>query len=336
MPQSTILRSEIKFCNIGQNDAAIYFWNDSYIKTRTSTQNARSARATCIIVDEFRMVDKSIVDTVLRKFLSDPRHPGYLNRPEYSHLQERNTEVYMSSAWLKSHWSWEKARTYTANFLDDTKKYFIASLPYQVSIRENLLMRSQIEDEFSEQDFNFLTFQTEMECLFYGDDGDNLFRYDDINSRRRIKNAFYPLKFYNDKITIPQRSAMEKRIISLDVGLMRSTKKKKNDAAALYINSCIQRDQTSYQSNIVYGETFEGLTTDELGLIAMRYFYKYKCTDFVLCWTLMVQVWACMTSFVKISTIQKPAKHLKRCVVAMMKTWKYVAKLKTLRKLFGR
>ena len=36
----------------------------------------------------------------------------------------------MSSAWLKSHWSWEKARTYTANSLDDTKKYFIASLPY--------------------------------------------------------------------------------------------------------------------------------------------------------------------------------------------------------------
>lgn len=282
MPQSTILRSEIKSCNIGQNDAAIYFWNGSYIKTRTSTQNARSARATCILVDEFRMVDKTIVDTVLRKFLGDPRHPGYLNRPEYSHLQERNQEVYMSSAWLKSHWSWEKARSYTANFLDDTKKYFIASLPYQVSIREGLLMRSQIEDEFSEQDFNYLTFQTEMECMFYGDDGDNLFRYEDINNRRKIKNAFYPLKFYNDKVKVPDLAQAEKRILSVDVALMGSTKKKKNDAAALYINSSIQMDDVTYQSNIVYGETFEGLTTDELGIIVMRYFYKYKCTDLVL------------------------------------------------------
>lgn len=228
------------------------------------------------------MVDKEIIDTVFRKFLSDPRHPGYLNRPEYQHLQERNSEIYMSSCWLKSHWSWDKARSYTANFLDDTKRYFIVGLPYQLSLREGLLMRSQLEDEFSDQDFNFLSFQTEMECLWYGDDGDNLFKYDDINKRRKIKNAFYPLKFYNDKITVPQRSPTEKRILSLDVALMRSTKKKKNDAAALFINSCIQTDQTSYQSNIVYGETFEGLTTDELGLIAMRYFYKYKCTDFVL------------------------------------------------------
>jgi len=63
---------------------------------------------------------------------------------------------------------------------------------------------------------------------------------------------------------------------------MASRKKKKNDASALYINDAIQTDNVSYQSNIVYGETFEGLTTDELGLIVMRYFYKYKCTDLVL------------------------------------------------------
>lgn len=282
MPQSAILRSEIESCNIGQNDASIYFRNGSYIKTRTSNHNARSARANIIIVDEFRMVDKEVLDTVLKKFLSDPRHPGYLNRPEYAHLQERNKEVYMSSCWLKSHWSWDKARAYTANFLDDTKRYMICGLPYQTSVREGLLMRSQLEDEFSEQDFNYLTFQTEMECLWYGDDGDNLFKYDDINKRRKIKNAFMPLKFYNDKITIPQKSQTEKRILSLDVALMRSTKKKKNDAAALFINSCVQRDQISYQSNIVYAETFEGMTTDELGLVSMRYYYKYKCTDFVL------------------------------------------------------
>lgn len=282
MPQSAILRSEIKSCNIGQNDASIYFWNNSYIKTRTSTQNARSARANIIVVDEFRMVDKAIVDTVLKKFLSDPRQPGYLNRPEYAHLQERNKEIYMSSCWLKSHWSWDKARAYTANFLDDTKKYFITGLPYQLSIREGLLMRSQIEDEFSEQDFNYLTFQTEMECLWYGDTGDNLFSFDDINKRRKIKNAFYPLKFYNDKIRIPTLPDAGKRIMSVDVALMASTKKKKNDAAALFINDAIQQDNVSYHSNIVFGQTFEGLTTDELGIIVMRYFYRYKCTDLVL------------------------------------------------------
>lgn len=282
MPLSPILRSEIKKFNIGQNDATIEFWNDSYIKTRTSTHNSRSARANIIICDEFRMIDKEIIDTVLKKFLSDPRHPGYLNRPEYAHLQERNKEIYMSSCWMKSHWSWKKAMAYTASFLDETKKYFICGLPYQISIKEGLLMRSQIEDEMAEEDFNMLTFQIEMECLWFGDIDGSLFKYEDINKTRKIKNGFFPLKFYNDKIPPPKVRDVEERVLSVDVALMKSSKGKNNDAAAIFINSAIQTDDTTYSSNFVYSETFEGLTTDQLGIIVMRYFYKYKCTQLVI------------------------------------------------------
>jgi hypothetical protein len=122
----------------------------------------------------------------------------------------------------------------------------ILGLPYQISIKENLLMRSQVEDEMAEISFNELLQSMEMECMWIGDDGDNLFRFDEINKRRKIKTSFLPLKFYNDKIKIPDLSATEKRILSVDVALMGSTKKKKNDAAALYINSAIQMDDTTY------------------------------------------------------------------------------------------
>lgn len=282
MPESPILRTEIKEIKVGQNDAAVYFWNDSYIKTRTSSHNSRSARATTIIVDEFRMVDKDILDTVLKKFLGDARHPGYIDRPEYAHLQERNKEIYLSSCWMKSHWSWEKAKAYTANFFDESKKYFICGLPYTLSIKEGLLMRSQVEDEQSEADFNPLAFQMEMECMWFGDIDGNLFQYEDINKIRRIKNAFIPLDLVNDRNPIPKLADTEERIMSVDVALMSSTSKKKNDASAIIINSCIQTNDVSYISNEVYCETFEGLTTDELGIIVMRYFYKYHCTQLVL------------------------------------------------------
>lgn len=282
MKQSPILCSEIERCNIGVNDAAIYFKNSSWIRVVTASDSGRSARANCIVVDEFRMVDLEIINTVLRKFLTSPRHPNYLNKPEYAHLTERNKEIYMSSCWMKSHWSYEKAVAYVLNFFDDTKKYFICGLPYQISIKENLLSREQIEDEMSESDFNLLSFQMEMECLWFGDTDGSLFRYDDIHKRRKIKNAFYPLKFYNDKIQVPDVAATEERILSVDVALMASSKKKKNDAAAIYINSAIQSSSTTYTSNFVFGESFEGLTTDELGLIVMRYFYNYKCTQLVL------------------------------------------------------
>lgn len=282
MKQSPILCSEIEKCNIGLNEAVIMFKNGSWITTRTSTDSARGARANIVVVDEFRMVDETILNMVIRKFLTSPRQPNYLNKSEYSHLQERNKEIYMSSAYFKSSWAWKKLQAYVVNFFDDTKRYFCCGLPYQLSIKEGLLSKEQIRDEMSEADFNELAFAMEMETMWFGDTGDNLFKFDEINKRRKIKNALYPLKFYNDKIKIPDVAPTEKRILSVDVALMGSSKKKKNDAAALYINSAIQSNNTSYHSNIVYGETFEGLTTDELGIIVMRYFYKYKCTDLVL------------------------------------------------------
>lgn len=282
MKQSSILRSEIEKCNIGQNDASIYFKNGSWIKTRTSSENSRSARANCIVVDEFRMVDETVINTVLRKFLTSPRQPKYLQKPEYAHMQERNKEIYMSSAYFKSSWAYRKAQSYTLNFFDDTKKYFICGLPYQVSVREGLLSRSQLEDEMSEADYNELVQQMEMECLWFGDTDGSLFKFDELTARRRLRKAFPPLSFCNDKITISKLTSTGKRILSIDVALMQSTKKKKNDASAIFINDLIQVNDTAYQSNFVYGETFEGLKTDELGMIVMKYFYEYQCTDLVL------------------------------------------------------
>lgn len=284
MKHSSFLRSEIEKCNIGQNDAIIMFRSNSWITTRTSTDNARGARANIIVVDEFRMVDESILNMVIRKFLTSPRQPGYLNKKEYAHLQERNKEIYMSSAWFKSSWAWKKLQAYVVNFFDDTKKYFVCGLPYQLSILEGLLSREQILDEMSEADFNEMAFEMEMGAMWFGDTGDNLFKFDNFNKRRKIKYCLLPLKFYNDKLKVPDVGDTEERILSVDVALMKSNKKKKkqNDAAALYINNIIQTDDITYQSNFIYGETFEGLTTDALGIIVMRYFYEYKCTQLVV------------------------------------------------------
>lgn len=282
MKQSSFLCNEIEKCNISQNDATIMFKNGSWIKSRTSTENSRSARANLLIVDEFRMVDENIINMVLRKFLTSPRQPKYLNKPEYAHLTERNIEIYASSTYFKSSWAYTKAQSYTLNFFDDTKKYFIVGFPYQLSIYENLLSKDQLIDEMSEADFNDIQFSMEMEAMWIGDEGDNLFKFDEFEKRRKIKNAFMPLKFYTERNPVPKIGEAAERILSVDVALMATTKKKRNDAAAITINDIVQSDPTSYQSNFVYIDTFEGLTTDELGLIVMRYFYHYKCTQLVL------------------------------------------------------
>ena len=121
MPNSANLRLEIKDYSTKGQDAYIEFRNGSRIKVVTANDNARSNRSNIIIVDEFRMVDVDIINKVIRKFNTAPRQPKYLNNPKYAHLAERNKEFYLSSAWFKSHWSYEKVKSYCANIVNDEK-----------------------------------------------------------------------------------------------------------------------------------------------------------------------------------------------------------------------
>lgn len=279
---SNNLRREITYYTVGVNKAVIEFANGSWIKVVTASDSGRGSRANILITDEFRMVDLNTINTVLRRFLTAPRQPGYLNNPKYSHLLERNKEIYMSSAWYADHWSYEKAKAYTVNLLDETKKYFICSLPYQVSVKENLLSREQIEDEMSEADFDEIKWSMEMESLFWGDTNGAFFTFDDVSNRRRLKTAIYPPSLISSKTyKIPDLVPDERRILSVDIALMAS-KKHKNDASAIIINSAIPTNNDNFVSNIVYMENHEGLNTDELALIIRRLYMIYKCTDLVI------------------------------------------------------
>lgn len=279
---SANLRAEIEYISDSINKAECIFKNGSFIRVVTASDSARHNRANVIFLDEYRMVDKGIIDTVIKKFLTAPRQPGYLNKPEYAHLIERNIQMYASSAWYGSHWSFERFKSYFANMLDDSKRYFCVDLPYQLSIKEGLLSREQVEDEMSEADFDPISWEMEMGGFWAGSTGDEFFNFDDINTRRKIKNAFYPLEIYkNHHISVPDLLPKEKRILSVDVALM-SSKKNNNDASALWINSAVPTDNNDLTTNFVYGESHEGLTTDELGLLTMRLYYQYKCTDLVI------------------------------------------------------
>lgn len=281
-PQSAFLRNEIARINISQNDGAIYWKNDSWIKTTTSTDNARSAHCNIIIVDEYVKTDKRIIDSVIREFLKAPRDPAYLNKPQYKHMQERNKEIYMSSAWLKSSWGYDKFLAYFKNFINPNQKYFLCGLPYQISILEGLLMKDEVQDRMSEDDFDEIAFHMEDECFWYGDNEGGVFSFDETSRLRVNKKGLLPLKFYSRENPVPHAPKNGERILSIDIALMASTKKKRNDASAIYINDAIRTTDTKYKAHFVFGQTFEGLTADELGLIVMRYFYQYNCTYMVI------------------------------------------------------
>ena len=126
------------------------------------------------------MVDRKTIDTVLKRFLTAERQPGYLSNPEYSEYKERNSQIYMTSAYYKAHWAYGFAFSYFKAMFDDKRRYFCCGLPYQLAIKEGLLNRDQVEDEMSEDTFDEISFKMEMGTEWYGESEGAFFQYDDI------------------------------------------------------------------------------------------------------------------------------------------------------------
>lgn len=292
MPISPNLRNEIDLdkTKFSGQDAKVMFKNGSYIKVVTASDNARSNRANILIVDEFRMVKKDTIDTVLKKFLTSRRMPAYkeltAKERKAEFAKEPNKSFFLSSAFFKDHWSYTKMLDTFRLMLDDNKTDFVCGFPYQLSIKEGLLFPEDVESEMLESDFNEIKWLMEMEALWFGDEGGSFFDFNSISKNRRIRYPMLPEKYANllgnnQKIKILPKQNGEKRILSADIALM-SSKKHNNDASAIFINQMLPSKSGRFTSNIVYSETFEGLHTEDQALVIRRLFEEFSCDYIVL------------------------------------------------------
>lgn len=290
IPKSNELKCELRGgdIKIAASEAIALFKNGSYIKVVTASDSARGNRANVLVLDEFRMIDKDTIDTVLTKFLTASRQPGYLSKPEYAHLkdQERNRQVYLSSAYFQDHWSYMKVKSFVKNMQHPDRDWFICSFPYQLAIKEKLSNREDIADQMLDEDFNEIRWMMEMLAEFYGDSEGSFFNYEAVAKNRKIQYPMLPGRMCaklanNAKLRIQPKTAGEKRILSVDIALM-SSNKHKNDASAIFINQLLPTKASRYINNIIYTETSEGLRTEEQALQIRRLYEEYECDYIVI------------------------------------------------------
>lgn len=276
--------------SLNANTAKIQFKNGSFIKVVSASDNARSNRAHILFIDEFRMVKKEVIDTVLRKFLASPRHPRFMDMPEYKgkkEYQEPNKTLYLSSGFYQDHWSYTRCRDSCRFMLDPNKHNFVCGLPYQLAIEEDLLMEDEVAEQMSESDFNDIHWLMEMEAQFYGNSADAFYSFDSVNKNRKIEYPMLPNKYamltpsLANKTKIPPKVPGEIRLLSADIALMASTRHK-NDASAIFINQCLPTKARRFVSNIVYAEANEGYHTEDEALLLRRLFEEYDCDYLVL------------------------------------------------------
>lgn len=291
-PASPELCAEIdeKQSKINGTNAQVVFFNTSVIKVVTASDNARGNRCHVLLLDEFRLISKDTIDTVLRKFLTLRRMPRYSELTEEQRLaeysKEKNLTMYLSSAYFKDNWSYMKCVDTLRAMVDARRRQFVCGFPYQLSVCEGLLDRETVADEMSESDFSEIKFSMEMGAEFYGSADGAFFDFDSISKNRRIKYPMLPDRVASklgssQLIRIPQKQNGEVRIISADIALM-SSRKNNNDATAIFVNQLMPTKAGRYTSNIVYADSCEGLRTEEQALIIRKLFDEFMCDYIVL------------------------------------------------------
>lgn len=290
-PKSPELCNEIddKETKINGTNAQIVFKNSSVIKVVTASDTARGNRCNVLLLDEFRMIRKDTIDTILRKFLTLRRMPPYTALTEaerkIEYDKEKNLTLYLSSAYWKDHWSYTRCTDTLKAMVDPTRRQFVCGFPYQLSIKEGLLDPELVEDEMSESDFSEVKFSMEMESIFFGADDGAFFDFDSVSKNRKIKYPMLPeslsSKVQSNALKIQNKVPNEIRVLSADIALM-SSKRNKNDATAIFINQALPTKAGRHTNNIIFAESNEGLRTEEQALEIRRLFDEYMCDYIVL------------------------------------------------------
>lgn len=291
-PNSPELAAEIdeKETKINGTNAQIVFKNTSVIKVVTASDSARGNRATLLLLDEFRMISKDVIDTILRKFLTLRRMPRYsaLTKEERNaeYDKEKNKTMYLSSAYWADHWSYTKCQDAYRTMEQDMSKGFVCSLPYHLSLKEGLLDRDLVESEVNETGFSEIKFSMEYAALFYGVADGSFFDFESVAKNRKIAYPMLPEKYAsllsnNQKIRIVSKQAGELRILSADIALM-SSKKNNNDATAIFVNQLMPTKAGKYSNNIVYSDCYEGAHTEDQALVIRKLYEEFQCDYIVL------------------------------------------------------
>lgn len=275
----------------GANDTSVSFLNGSKISAVASNDNARGYRCNILILDEFRLIDKKVIDEALIPMLNVNRQPAFKSKAEYvKYPTEENKTIYISSAWYKTHWIWNEFQD-TFKKMIGGKSYFVAAIPYQLSVFHGLLSKQKATND--RLSYDKATYDMEYEALFVGENERGYFKLEDINNCRTINKSFVPPSdrevIENRNRSVPKKLSnipridkeSEIRIVSLDVALMGGNKNVKNDSSAF---SCIRlvQEGTNYRRDVLYLESImKSVATEELAIRLKQLYHDFEA-DYVV------------------------------------------------------
>ena len=214
------------------------------------------------MVDEFRLVDKGVLDAILSP-TEIMRPTPYTMKKEYEHLKEEPREIFLSSAYWKNHWMWDLIKKATVDMYKGNA--ILLASDYALTVKHNIRSKAQMRKE--KQKMDATTYQMEYLNFMLGGSENQYYTFDLVSKAQTIKKAWFPKPleaFADNKRTwfgdIKEQDG-EIRVVSVDLALSATTKKTKND---LTVVKCIRAlpQGERYDRQEVFTMTMEGTDID--------------------------------------------------------------------------
>lgn len=216
MPDSPVLKREIESIIDNQNDTTIKFRNGSTIVVLPALDTSRGARSTFIIYEEFRQIDKFIVDSVISP-MQEVRPAPF--KDEYPELIEQPKDAYISSAWYTSHWMNQIIQD-GYNDMINNKSSYLLGLDYSVSLAHKIKTKEVILKD--KKKFDPMTYRIEYLNEMIKENTAAYFTHKMFTDNQRCKKPFYPRQTLDviakrkNPYAIPKQNG-EVRIVACDM-----------------------------------------------------------------------------------------------------------------------
>jgi len=268
--KSPVIDAEIIGITANNNLYEARFKNGSIITVVAANEGALGNRCNDLIIDEYAIANKEVVDKILKPFLFPRQIPFVVDHPnEYADYIEPIRTCYISSAWYANEW-WYKTALFVAKQMVEDKPAGFFATDFMSSIKHNLKTIDQIQTEKTEN----AAFDMQYGNI-PGKENANAYFTSDM-FKRTIQKAFYPVRRvdYTKKtnpFAIP-RTDSEIRIMGIDLA---SRSAAANDNSII---SCARLlpSKRGYERKLVYMESSHGADHIEQANRIKDIWYDFK------------------------------------------------------------
>jgi|WetSurSiteA1Bulk_404760.scaffolds.fasta_scaffold07260_2 hypothetical protein len=258
-----------------QNKWEMTFYNGSKINVVVSGEGGRGHRSHVTVLEERRLIENEIIDSIIRPFLVSRQAP-YMKNPMYSQiseLREEPQEIIITSAHYKTYEWYPETKKFIKMIADgdpDTKGMF---LDYPISIHHGIKTKKQMQRE--KENLDPITFLMEYGNIPYGSSNLSFYKLGLFNrsikrSWRPIRDEVYMVRGKNN-YDIPKLSD-EMRIVSVDVAMRAGST---NDNTIITCGRLLP-SRKGWMTEIVYMESHNGKNTNLQALRIKQIYEEFQ------------------------------------------------------------